>query len=149
MKNRFYSALTTLGVSVILAASSPSARADQKLIVNVPFDFVVMNHQMEAGTYDVTTDLRLNTVLIRAETGGPATFAISFAAQAPKTVEQAKLVFRCYGDRYFLAQVWGPGTNQGRELNASEMEQEIARNTGKPETVALLASAPKLRKATH
>jgi hypothetical protein len=40
--------------------------------------------------------------------------------------QKTKLVFHRYGDRYFLAQVWTAGSDQGRELPKSRRETEIA-----------------------
>ncbi len=143
MNKTIFNALKGLSVVGVLAVGCVFAQSDHKIIANVPFDFVVMNKQMAAGTYDVTTDLVRSTVLLNGEENGSASFALSFTAVAGKTQEHAKLVFKRYGDRYFLSQVWSAGTDQGRELQTSKMEKELARNTGRPEIVALLASGAK------
>ena len=145
MNNRIFSMLKAFSACAVLAASCFSAQFDHKTIAAVPFDFMVGNQHMAAGTYDVTTDQ--NTVLIRGEENDSATFALAFSAYASKTQERAMLVFKRYGDRYFLSQVWYPGTNQGHELGISKLERELARNSGKPEIVALLATAPNAHKA--
>jgi hypothetical protein len=147
MNNRIFSMLKAFSACAVLAVSCLSAQSDHKTIAAVPFDFMVGERHMAAGTYDVTTGP--STVLIRGEENGSATFALASWAYANKTQEQAKLVFKRYGDRYFLSQVWYPGTNQGRELGISKVEREFARNSGKPEIVALLAAVPKAQKAAR
>ena len=143
MKNRIFNTLKAFSACALLAVSCLSAQSDHRITVNIPFDFVVKNQHMSAGTYDVTTDLVRSTVLIRGENSDSAAFALSFAAYAGTTPTQAKVVFKRYGERYFLSQVWYPATNLGREIGASKVERELARSSGKPEIIALLASAPK------
>ena len=147
MNNRIFNMLKAFGACAVLAVSCLSAQSDHKTITAVPFDFMVGSQHMAAGTYDVTTDQ--SKVLIRGEENGSASFAIAFWAYADKTQERAKLVFKRYGDRYFLSQVWYPGTNQGRELGISKVERELARNSDKPEIVALIAAVPKAQKAAR
>ena len=145
MNNRIFNMLKALSMCAVLAVSCLSAQSDHKTITAVPFDFVVGNQHMPAGIYDVTSDQ--NTLLIRGEENGSASFVLAFSAYAGKTQERAKLVFKRYGDRYFLSQVWYPGTNQGRELRISKVERELAMNSAKPEIVTLLAAVPKAQKA--
>ena len=147
MKNRIFSLLKAFSVCAVLAISCFSAQFDHQTITAVPFDFMVGNQHMAAGTYEVTTNQSI--VLVRGEENDSATFAIAFSAYAGKTQERATLVFKRYGDRYFLNQVWYPGTDQGRELTTSKLEREIARNAGKPQIVALLAVAPKTHRAAR
>ncbi len=48
--------------------------------------------------------------------------------QGPQS--DAKLVFNCYGDRYFLSQIWFGSSDSGRILAKGRLEKEIA-GTGK------------------
>ena len=145
MNNRIFNMLKAFGACAVLAVSCLSAQSDHKTTAAVPFDFMVGNQHMAAGIYDVTTDQ--NTLLIRGEENGSASFVLAFSAYAGKTQEQAKLVFKRYGDRYFLSQVWYPGTNQGRQLRISKIERELAMNSAKPEVVTLIAAVPRAQRA--
>jgi hypothetical protein len=147
MNNRIFSMLKAFSACAVLAVSCFSAQLDHKTITAVPFDFMVGNRHMAAGTYEVTSDQSM--VLVRGAENDSATFALSFSASAGKIQERATLVFKRYGDRYFLNQVWYPGADQGRELTTSKLEQEIARNGSKPEIVALLAAVPKAHRAAR
>jgi hypothetical protein len=147
MNNRIFNMLKAFSACAVLAVSCLSAQSDHKTISAVPFDFMVGNQHMAAGTYDITTGQ--STVLVRGEDNGSAIFTLAFSAYTDKTPERAKLVFKRYGDRYFLSQVWYPGTNQGRELKVSKVERELAMNSAKPEIVTLLAAVPKAQKAAR
>jgi hypothetical protein len=145
MNNRISNMLKAFSVCTALAISCVSAQSDHKTITAVPFDFMVGNRHMPAGTYDITSSQ--STLLVRGEDNGSASFAIAISAYAGKTQEQAKLVFKRYGERYFLSQVWYPGTDQGRQLQVSKVERELAMNSAKPEIVTLLAAVPRAQRA--
>src|SRR5204862_475153 len=83
------------------------------------------------------------------EGNGSAMFALSYAAQAGKTSENARLIFKRYNDRYFLWQIFPAGTSAGRELQPSRREQEMAKSSGKPEIVSLLVSSSGVRRAAR
>ena len=145
MNNRIFNMLKAFGACAVLAVSCLSAQSDHKTTAAVPFDFMVGNRHMPAGTYDITSGQ--STLLVRGEDNGSASFVLSFSAYAAKTQEQAKLVFKRYGERYFLSQVWYPGSDQGRQLQVSKVERELAMNSGKPEIVTLLAAVPRAQRA--
>jgi len=145
MNNRIFNMLKAFGACAVLAVSCLSAQSDHKTTAAVPFDFMVGNRHMPAGTYDITSGQ--STLLVRGEDNGSASFAIAISAYAAKTQEQAKLVFKRYGDRYFLSQVWYPGSDQGRQLQVSKVERELAMNSAKPGIVALIAAVPEAQRA--
>jgi hypothetical protein len=63
------------------------------------------------------------------------TFGIGGGADA---LTQGRLVFNKYGETYFLSQVWSPGYSQGRALNKSKTEDEIARVTMPTQTTRVI-----------
>jgi hypothetical protein len=135
-----------LSVCAILGVASVSAQVDHKIIVNVPFDFTVLDKHLSAGTYTLTSETPQSAILMRSEQAGTAMFILALTAQTNKVQECAKLVFHQYGDRYFLSTIWYPGTDRGRELIVSKVEQEIARNMPKPgETAVLVAGSKPLK----
>ena len=84
----------------------------------------------------VQQDLRTSIVKIQSADHRSTMMTLSFSVQANTTQDEAKLVFNRYGDRYFLAQVWTPGTNAGRQLRKSPAENElIARSQSEPVTL--------------
>ena len=149
MKSTIFNALRACSLYLLVAVASVSAQSSTWIIANVPFDFVVRNHHFPAGAYSVTVSRAQGSLLIRGEDNGSATFALSYAAQRDKAERYPTLVFNRYGDRYFLSQVWPVGSDSGRALNPSKMEEEVASRTGKPEIVALLASGSKVHRPTR
>jgi hypothetical protein len=125
MKTR---ALIMAGVMVLtFAASTQVARAQDHLVVNVPFDFVAGSTKLPAGEYSVKVQGPLNTLLLirRAATAESAIIPTNaVVANEPRT--ESKLVFNRYGDRYFLSQIWTEGNNQGRQVPKSAREKEMA-----------------------
>src|SRR5947209_18365277 len=131
MKKLILHTLKALGGSAILGVSILSAQVKHTIVANVPFDFRVLDQHLSAGTYTLTSESPQGAILIRGQQGATATFFLAFSTQASKVQNDGKLVFNTYGDQYFLNKIWYPGTDQGRELRVSMLEQEIARNRPK------------------
>ena len=146
MKRTIFNALRACGLYLLVAVAYVSAQPSTWIIANVPFDFVVRNQHFAAGAYSVTVSRAQGSLLIRGEDNGSSAFALSNAAQRARTETHPTLVFNRYGDHYFLSQVWAFGSDSGRELIPSKMEEELASKTGKPEIVALLASGSRSRR---
>jgi hypothetical protein len=54
-----------------------------------------------------------------------------------KAADKTKLVFRCYGDRYFLSEIWIEGSQTGRKLPKSAHESEVAMDFTSQDVVVL------------
>jgi hypothetical protein len=134
--------MTGIFVLAIMAAAQ-GTRAQQAIIVNVPFEFTAGDTKLPAGEYTVGKSSSDSPVLLIARVDhSEAVLVPSNAAQANEAQSDSKLVFHRYGDRYFLAQVWTAGSARGRQLMKSSAEKEMAlsaRNE-KPEQVTLVAS---------
>src|SRR5438132_13852439 len=100
-------------------------RADEPMLVNIPFAFVAGNATLPAGEYRVER-LHGNSavVLIRCSDTSAAAVALSNATQAKETPTQSKLIFKRYDNRYYLSQVWSAGSIRGRALMKSPPEKE-------------------------
>jgi hypothetical protein len=125
MKKRIL-VMTSLLVLSILAASQV-ARAQENMVVNVPFAFVAGQVTLPAGEYRV--DLSSSSLaLLLTQIGNPSAsaIAVTMRTQASQPQADSKLVFHRYGDRYFLSQCWRAGSSSGRELRKSAREKEIA-----------------------
>ena len=132
--------LTLVGVlSLLLVAGSAFAQSGQ-IRANIPFNFTVNHTTLAAGTYSISTTGGTDSILLIQDANGKAVKLVgSNHLQASKLSDRTKLVFRCYGDRYFLAQIWTQGTRMGRELPKSALESEVAMDTTAREVV-LVAS---------
>ena len=145
MKKRAFVTATLFVLSLIVAAQV--AQATEPMLVNIPFAFVAGDKALPAGEYRVQQlDQNPGVLLINCSKPGAAAMVIANAAQAKELQTQSKLVFKRYGDRYFLSQVWTAGSIRGRQLLKSRAEKEIAQSarletTGEVTLVARLSPA--------
>jgi predicted GNAT superfamily acetyltransferase len=129
-------------LALAFLATTQVARAQETVLANIPFAFTAGQMTLPAGEYRVqklTNDS--SPLLIRSTDGNGASIVMTFAASANAPQDKSKLVFRRYGNRYFLAQVWTAGSARGRELpkSAKEKEQALAVHNEAPEQVTIVA----------
>ena len=111
--------------------------------VTIPFNFIVSGKEFPAGIYDVKRisdspqDLIIQDVFDKHD-------QIMFETESVggwKIPNRSEIVFRRYGEVYFLSEVLTAGEEGGRELAPSRAERhlrrEIASTRVEPETVAL------------
>ena len=132
-------------IAFVSALASASAQTPgHNLTANVPFEFNVGDKTMPAGDYTIG---RLNSDgtalrIINRESDKSAS-RLTQAVQASQPGENSALVFKRYGDRFYLAQVWLVGERVGREMLKSggekAIDREIAKNNEQAETVTVIA----------
>lgn len=153
MKKQALRAVTML-VSIIalafmtaLVSNAQSGR--QQLRANIPFDFIVGDKTLEAGKYVVGT-ITSNSdegMLVRSRDGRQNAIRLTTSVRSsnsknvavhPEPKRRARnekngamLTFHRYGSAYFLAQVWRPGSAEGRELLKSKAERALERELAK------------------
>jgi hypothetical protein len=131
--------LTIVSVlSLVLAAGSAFAQTT-KVQADIPFNFVVHNATMPAGTYTFSSVGIGGTLLIRGTHNKAVKVVNANYAQSGAPSARTKLVFRCYGTRYFLSQIWTEGSDRGRQLSKTAAESEVAMDFS-PHDVILVAS---------
>src|SRR5271157_1209804 len=120
----------TLGILAWLAAFS--AFGQEKLRVDIPFEFHVANAVLPAGQYNVDPSGRNipNLMTLDCDACGTQATALTFSAGGGASIPtEGRLVFNKYGETYFLSEVWTPGNAYGRALSESKTERELARTT--------------------
>ncbi|MGH9627114.1 MAG: hypothetical protein ACRD7E_01945 [Bryobacteraceae bacterium] len=127
-----------------LSATIPGAFAQegQLMTVDLPFEFQVKNERFPAGKYRVTSGSGQTIVRVQSDDHARTLFSHSAGIQRRDAQDAGTLVFKRYGERYFLSQIWLPGSNTGRLLNMSSAEREMARSIVKPATKAVAAIPP-------
>jgi len=127
MKQRILTMAAMVAALMMMTIWSVNAQSGARIEANVPFDFTAGDAKLKAGSYSVTRISR-NAFLLRN-----ADLKTSVVLQAPVAIEQrregspARLVFKRYGDSYFLAQVWSDVRAEGRQLNSSKTEESLAK----------------------
>ena len=146
MKKHLVHIAATLTILVAVGITA-SGQITRKMTVTVPFDFHIGKTVLPAGNYTVygTSAPSGDGFLMADNDGGPRVFFIAHPVKAGKTRSVARLDFRRYNDKYFLARVWSAGSNIGRELQQSGLERDVAkpaernvaRKASKPEVVTI------------
>lgn len=136
-------AMFRIGLMLALAflAAAQFVRAQEPVLAKIPFAFTAGDTPLPAGEYRVEkVGVSSPALLIRCTEGSPAIMVVTSPATVNAPQQESKLVFRRYGNRYFLAQVWSAGSSRGRQLreSAKEKKQVLAR-TEAPDQVTIVA----------
>jgi len=135
--------ILTIAAGLLLSTFAAAQCSAQSTIrVNVPFSFDAAGKTMPAGEYSVRPDaLTGDAIRSIAQTNGKESIMVTtLAAERSGQPVSPRLVFHRYGNAYFLAEIWS-GETQGRQLNESSREKELA-IMSEPQLVAVLAHAP-------
>ncbi len=145
MKKQVLSVVTIMSFlcSLVIAGSAIDAG---RLKAKIPFEFTVGKTMLPAGSYTVDSGVVRGCLQISAEDRSKSVFVNTFGGQTSNKPSEAKLVFRRYGDQYFLWQVWNDGSDVAMQLPESRAERELirhlnhlAKNKAEPELVIVLA----------
>jgi hypothetical protein len=93
------------------------------MITNVPFPFRVDDQQLPPGTYTLTL---IGETSLRISGEHEVIIFSTHRVQAAVPVTASKMLFRRYGDIYFLSELWVLGSTNGRQLNRSRTEKRMA-----------------------
>lgn len=143
MSNQIMKSFTmlTLVVALALAANVVSANgqlASSRLIADIPFDFIVGDVTLPSGNYTVRAATSNGDGLrISSRDGKRSVIRLSNSIAEKSQKRTARMVFRRYGQQYFLAEVW-TGEDHGLQLMKSKRERnlrsELAKNTSQSES---------------
>ena len=116
-------------VGTALAGALCVSAGDKSITAYVPFNFYAGSTVMPQGAYRV--DEVANSMVALKTTH--ATKSIATHHLIGKSLDEpARLLFRRYGDAYFLAEIWAGDGSNGRALKLSAREKEIARGGPAP-----------------
>src|SRR5215510_5162402 len=92
------------------AALTTKAQSTYGVRANVPFEFNVGDKTLPAGKISAR-EMTANSgaLAISNLDRGQHAIRIAHGMSTSKQIDRGKLVFRKYGNRYYLAQVWIPG----------------------------------------
>lgn len=127
---------TLVALGLLLTAVSGYAQTI-RMRADVPFDFMVSGNSLPAGEYDIRSMGPERSLYLSNPAHNARLIVVANRCESLQRSPNTKLVFRKYGDRYFLAQVWVEGDKAGHEFAKSRLETELARNLAKQDvTVA-------------
>lgn len=119
----------TVFVAASLALGSisiPAHAQDNTLTVNVPFGFEVGSKHLEPGVYKVSESLN-NVVAIQNNSN--CAMLLTHSGETMKPTKTAKIVFRRYGDHYFLRQIWFDSNGNTYVESPESKTEKLARET--------------------
>ena len=131
--------VSIIALAFMTAVVSNAQSRSAKLRANIPFDFVVGDKTLAAGDYVVgqATSTSDEAIAVRSADGRQSAARLTNTVQARTPKDRAMLIFKRYGNSYFLAQIWTPGSAEGREVLKSKAErateQELAKNPSRGE----------------
>lgn len=127
-----------LVVAMLALGTAAVARADERVVVHIPFSFIIGTTQLPAGDYVVIEGFgdNENVLAIESTDGREAAYALSIASTSPRP-SHAELTFEKFENRYFLSKVSSEGgTAREIPLTSKIMESEIVRvQAGAPAAV--------------
>ena len=126
---------TFLAIIFAGASLSPASHAQDlegAVVVNVPFAFEYGSGHFRPGLYTIRMESR-NILELRGEKG--SRFAMANLDENNRPSKTTKVVFRRYGDQYFLHEVWVQGETSHTSCMPSKTEKlEISANRTALET---------------
>ncbi len=114
-----------IGAGLAALLWSPLLKAQNTEVATIPFGFHANDITLPAGEYSVSK-IGTDGVLRLRNTETNKSVLLAFPVRNSGDSE-AKLTFHCYGDHYFLAEVWMPGA-PGYALWKSNLEKEMSRS---------------------
>jgi hypothetical protein len=119
-----------------LAMAVGSARAQDTVVVKVPFNFMVRGQEFPAGRYDISRDGEI--LAIRGVDNRGKVFAITMPADGrdPERSEPA-LVFTRYENEYQLSEVWESDTEGFAIREPSEAPRHAKAQTASPDSAVV------------
>ncbi|HYK36017.1 hypothetical protein [Alloacidobacterium sp.] len=129
--------------AALISVGGANANA-QSLEFKVPFDFTVQSRAFPAGTYWVSHAAQ-NVIFIQSRDMRFHTMAVTYAAY-DTSPSGAELVFKKYGDKYFLHDVLCSAADLNGEIPESKLEEQTRTQQAQlphGETVAVLRAGVK------
>jgi hypothetical protein len=115
-----------VGIALATAVVSANAQSNQKVVADIPFEFVAGNQAMPAGRYAFARETAPENGLVVRKDEMKISALLMTSKIEPKSGEtDARLIFHRYGERYFLVEVWSGANETGRQLAKSRQERAI------------------------
>ena len=146
MRKHAFRLFFTVSLSILLAVTSTGANSGINLRATIPFDFILRDETLPAGTYTFAATSTNDLFIIRGQDSSRGIFFMTSAAFTKSNPGSAKLIFRKYDNQYFLAGMSAYDANY--EVNKSSKERQLirelrnhlARGAGAPELVTISAN---------
>lgn len=126
MKKILFSFVIACFLAFSLTPPAAATSFGFRIKADIPFDFQVGKKKMPKGDYTIESVGQGGTVLIRREKGGKAVNVMTVVDKYTDK-HKSKLVFRRYGDQYFLARIWDGSSETVLKIEKSGAEKKVAK----------------------
>ncbi|MBL8191939.1 MAG: hypothetical protein JNK38_28265 [Acidobacteria bacterium] len=126
MKTILRSFLVVCCLALTLTSVTSASTFGFRIKADIPFDFQIGKKKMPKGDYIIESVGSSGTVLIRREKGGKAVNVMTVVDKHTDK-HKSKLVFRRYGDQYFLARIWDGSSESVLKIEKSSAEKKVAK----------------------
>ena len=125
-------------LSGLMAAQS---LASSTVVAQVPFEFMANNKIIPAGECTIqSADMDARVLTIRNVGTKTGLLAPSSRSESKKAAESTVLVFKHYGNQYFLSEIRLEGSSESYKLAPSRAETELRAQNAVASQKTLLAS---------
>ena len=127
--SRLFAAIAVLAMVTPVEAQQQARNAGTKFDVDIPFDFIVGNRPMPAGSYRFESVLNSEDsmdILVVRGNDSRLYQAVTAAAVSTETLAESHLTFKRYGASSFLSGVWIRGKRHSLQLYQSVLEKKTA-----------------------
>src|SRR5215813_1511489 len=142
MKKETFKKLRLMSLLLVITAVSVSAQSSRSKTISIPFSFTVGEHSRLESTELSTTEGTLTRFGCESRDGHISALFSTIPTWSMETQEKGKLVFRRFGDQYFLSEICMAGDNSGRELLMPRVVRELARTTIDREILVVAFNSP-------
>jgi hypothetical protein len=94
--------------------------------IDVPFDFMVKDTKLPAGTYTITKVDKMNYRISNAKGDQQVMFS-THTTSIPERAKSFTLVFNVYGDQHYLSKFFHQGMTLGNEIPQTAAEKDLAK----------------------
>ena len=123
-------------VSGILMIACASAQAQSRTTrASISFDFAAANNTMKAGEYTIS-QVNPQTILLKSADRKSQAFVVTPQGVKSLNRRPQRLVFRRYGNSYFLGEIWTTEFT-GLRFAPSKDERTIAKSGDRVQTVEI------------
>jgi hypothetical protein len=128
-------------ITALTAGAQAQSASAQRVIANIPFAFTANNKTLPAGKYTITVlnpSSDRKALQIRSMNGRFSAIVLTNAILGNAS-DNSKLVFECYDDRYFFAQVQMAGDSTTLAALRSNKEHKHLVATAKKKSTVVIA----------
>src|SRR5262252_5434680 len=103
--NRILSKFSLVIALTLITAGVWAQTQTKAMRATIPFDFVINNKLVPAGTYTVSSEATRSEIVKFSNPAGNEQMFSTVVPESPSNSQGNALVFHKYGDRYFLSEI--------------------------------------------